>query len=187
MKEKKRLEALYDFAEVDEQSTDTEEEDGTAVSDKADEIRKLTYRIEDNTAEIMNYNSIIETSKKSMKEAKKEYSKAKKEYDSKSFSALVYDILTFVGAFFSLYFLVKWLGDKESQAFEILIYVALAITAWFFLVAFYKNFKLRPLKKKMKHAKELMRDSKTWIEASERGIESIEQENRELKRQKNNL
>ena len=52
MKEKKRLEALYDFGQSDEQSTDAESED-TAASDKANELRKLTYKIEDNTAEII--------------------------------------------------------------------------------------------------------------------------------------
>lgn len=187
MKEKKRLEALYDFAEVDEQSTDTEEEDGTAVSDKADEIRKLTYRIEDNTAEIMNYNSIIETSKKSMKEAKKEYSKAKKEYDNKSFGALVSDILVFVGLFFTVYFLIKWLGDKERAVFEIFLYVSIGFTLFALPGAVYKNYKLCPYKKRMKRAKDLIRDSKTWIEESERGMRLFEEETRNLKKQKKDM
>ena len=187
MKEKKRLEALYDFAEVDEQSTDAEEEDGTAVSDKADEIRKLTYRIEDNTAEIMNYNSIIETSKKSMKEAKKEYSKAKKEYDNKSFGALVSDILVFVGLFFTVYFLIKWLGDKERAVFEIFLYVSIGFTLFALPGAVYKNYKLCPYKKRMKRAKDLIRDSKTWIEESERGMRLFEEETRNLKKQKKDM
>ena len=200
MKEKKRLDSLYSFEDeevveeaVNIEGTGEEGEDGavgntvTEMRTKPSEQRTLTYKIEDSTAEMMNYNAIIETSKKTLKSAKKEYEKVKKEYDSKSFGALVYDILTFAGAFFSVYFLVKWLTDKSVKRFEILLYVSLTATVFFLLFALYKNFKLRPLKKKLKRAKELIRDSKTWIEASERGIENTEQEIRELKRQRNNL
>ncbi|MBE6537395.1 MAG: hypothetical protein E7673_05520 [Ruminococcaceae bacterium] len=183
MKEKEHLEALYDFGEAEAADTKIAE-NGEEGIDRASELRKMTYKIEDNTAEIMNYNSIIETSKKSLKEAKKDYEKAKKEYDSKSYSALVYDILTFLGAFFSVYFLIKWLGEKESSLFETLFYVSAALTAFALLVCLYKNFKLRPYRKRMKRAKNLIRDSKTWIEASEREMQGVEDENRSLKKQR---
>lgn len=184
MKEKKHLEALYDFGNFENDSCEPSEEE---AFDKAAELRRLTYKIEDNTAEIMNYNSIIETSKKSHKSAKKDYLKAKKEYDSKSFGALVFDIITFCCAFFTVYFLIKWLGDKNSQMFKALLYISLAATVLAFLIACYKNFKVRPLKKRMKKAKEIMRDSKTWIEESERGMRLYEDENRALKKQQKGI
>lgn len=179
MKEKKRLEALYNFGDLENDSCEASEEEDF---DKAAELRRLTYKIEDNTAEIMNYNSIIETSKKSLKSAKKDYLKAKKEYDNKSFGALVFDIITFCCAFFTVYFLIKWLGDKNSQLFKALLYISLVATALAFLVALYKSFKVRPFKKRMKKAKGIMRDSKTWIEESERGMRLYEDENRALEK-----
>ena len=187
MKEKKHLDPLYNFAEIDNTEDRAEVEGCDTCYDKVSELRRLTYKIEDNTAEMMNYNSIIETSKKSLKSAKKDYEKAKKEYDAKSFGALVFDILTFLCAFFSGYFFVKWLLDKDSVLFETLLYVFLAATALTLLIALYKNYKVRPLRKKMKRAKELMRDSKTWIAESERGMKQYEDENRALKRQRKGI
>lgn len=186
MKEKNRLESLYNFKDTkDESSANTDSPSGE--SERAQQLRKMTYRIEDSTAEIMNYNSIIETSKKSYKTAKKDYAKAKKKYDSKSFGALLFDIITFLGAFFSVYFLIKWYGEKDSAMFKNLLYISLAVTAAAFLVAVYKNLKVRPYRKKMKSAKDLMRDSKTWIETSEDGMKKAEEENRSLRAQKKNM
>ncbi len=199
MKEKKHLDALYSFEdeEIVEKTVTLEAIDGetdgeepiqiTETYTKPSELRQITYKIEDNSAQMLNYNSIIESSKKTLKEAKKDYAAAKKEYDSKSFGALVYDILTFLGIFFSVYFLVKWLGERESETYEILLYVSLIATACFLFVAFCKNLKLKPLKQKMKHAKDLMRNSKTWIEESEREMKIVEQENSSLKRQRKNM
>jgi len=211
MKEKKHLDALYYFGDeeiVEEEveieknaesadSVFTEENasDGESSCEqkivhtytKPSELRTLTYKIEDNTAEMMNYNAIIESSKKTLKSAKKDYAKAKKEYDSKSFGALIYKIITFLGAFFSVYFLVKWYGDKESSVMKISLYSSLGITALFLLISLYQSYKLRPLKKKMKRAKDLVRDSKTWIDESERGMRLVENENDSLKRQKKNM
>ena len=187
MKEKKRLSALYDFGEAEKTLDGSSDSNSEASYDRADELRRLTYKIEDNTAEMMNYNSIIETSKKSLKEAKKEYTAAKKEYDSKSFGALVADVLVFIGAFFSVYFLVKWLSDKDSSLFKAFLYVSLVFTAATLLYAFYKNFKIRAYRRRMKRAKELMRDSKIWISESERGMRLYEDETRALKKQKKSM
>ena len=71
--------------------------------------------------------------------------------------------------------------------FKTVLCVCVAFTVLSFLVAFYKNFKLRPYKKRMKHAKELMRDSKTWIEESERGMRLYEDENKTLAKQKKSM
>ena len=191
MKSKEYIEALKNFEELnlsrqsaEEAVTENERESEVDIEeyDKDRERRNLTYKIEDNVAELMNYSSIISKSKKSLKWAKKDYAKAKKEYDTKSFGALLFDILTFLGAFFSVYFLVKYWQDKESWIFETLLYVSLIFTAFAFLVAVYKNFKIRPYRKKMKRAKELMQNSKIWIDESERGMKNVEDENRSLKR-----
>ena len=93
----------------------------------------------------------------------------------------------FLGAVFSVYFLVKWYGDKESSVMKISLYLSLGITAVFLLISLYQSYKLRPLKKKMKRAKELVRDSKTWIDESARGMKLVENENNSLKRQNKNM
>ena len=88
MKEKKHLDSLYSFENeevveetVNIEGTGEDGEDGAVVNTvtemrtKPSEQRTLTYKIEDSTAEMMNYNAIIETSKKTLKSAKKEYEK----------------------------------------------------------------------------------------------------------------
>lgn len=151
--------------------------------DKNEAIRRIKTEIEDNDAEIMRYNAIIEKSKKSIRDSKKEYAKAKKEYDMRSFDALVSDIVLFLGAFFTVYFLVKLIGDKSSEMFKALFLVTLVFTAIMIPITFYKNRKVSPYKKTMRHAKDIIRDSKTWIEESEREIKDLKEEKRDLKKQ----
>lgn len=188
MKDKEYLEALKSFEELDSnQNASAVHEEKIEVYDKDDERRKLTYKIEDNVAEMMNYTSIIEKSKKSFKKAKKDYRKAKKEYDGKSFSALVFDILAFLGVVFTVYFFIKRNQNEGKAIFEICLYIFVAFTVCAFAIALYKHFKIRPYKKKMKSAKELMRNSKIWIDESERGMKDVEDENRSLKKQRKNV
>lgn len=199
MKKRKHLDALYHFEdeEIVEEKVTVENSEASQAGEESREItetytkpserRRLAYKMEDNAAEIMNYNAIIESSKKTLKSAKKDYLKAKKEYDSKSFGAFIYKIIMFLGAVFSVYFLVKWYGDKESSVMKISLYLSLGITAVFLIISLYQSYKLRPLKKKMKRAKELVRDSKTWIDESARGMKLVENENNSLKRQKKNM
>ncbi len=191
MKSKEYIEDLKNFEELNFSQKSSVQDENENVEcreyDKDRERRNLTYKIEDNVAELMNYTSIISKSKKSLKWAKKDYVKAKKEYDGKSFGALLFDILTFLGAFFSVYFLIKFLEDRNSLIFEYSLYASLIFTAFAFLVAVYKNFKIRPYKKKMRRARELMRNSKIWIDESSRGIKDVEDENRSLKRQRKRM
>ena len=49
-------------------------------------LREVTYKLEDNTAEIMTYDSIVKNSKHSLRGAKKDYDLAKREYNKKSYS-----------------------------------------------------------------------------------------------------
>lgn len=171
--------ALPIDVEGDEESVRDEE----PIFDKNAAIRRLKSEIDDNDAEIMRYNAIIEKSKKSIRDSKKEYTKAKKEYDNRSFDALVADIITFLSAFFTVYFLIKWTTDRGSEVFRALFLVTLVFTAVMLPFTVLKNIKVRPYKKTMRRAKEVIRDSKTWIEESEREIRILKEERRDLKKQ----
>ena len=157
--------------------------DEEPIFDKNAAIRRLKSEIDDNDAEIMRYNAIIEKSKKSIRDSKKEYTKAKKEYDNRSFDALVADIITFLSAFFTVYFLIKWTSDRGSEVFRALFLVTLVFTAVMLPFAVLKNYKVRPYKKAMRRTRDVIRDSKTWIEESEREIRILKEERRELKKQ----
>ncbi len=172
-----------------ETSADAVGEEGSVrdeepIFDKNAAIRRLKSEIDDNDTEIMRYNAIIEKSKKSIRDSKKEYTKAKKEYDDRSFDALVADIITFLSAFFTVYFLVKWIADRGSEVFRALFLVTLLFTAVMLPFTVLKNYKVRPYKKTMRRARDVIRDSKTWIEESEREIRILKEERRDLKKQK---
>lgn len=158
------------------------------LSGENERAKQVRTRIEDNTAELVNYSSIVSTSKKTYKSAKHDYNKAKREYDKKSFPLLCWTIafLCFAAAALYIYYL------RTSASENIFLYDvglgALGVGALFSLLkAALINIRVKPLRKKMRNARELMLDAKTWIEESASGAILVKDENRELKETKKDL
>ncbi len=151
-----------------------------------DRLKAVTVKIEDNTAEIINYNAIVNSSKKTLKSAKHDYNKAKREYDKKSFPLWVHSIFTvclFILAGY-LYYIRKPDSDYVLL-FDILLGATLVLALIELIRSALLNRKVKPLRIKMKNAKQLMIDSKTWISESEKGAKLVEGENRGLGDRKN--
>ncbi len=151
-----------------------------------DRVKGVTVKMEDNVAEIINYNSIVNTSKKTLKSAKHEYESAKRKYDKKSFPLWVHSIVTV--CFLAISGYLYSIREPEAKLvifFDILIGAVLVLALIELLRSLLIRRKLKPLRVQMKKAKQLMLDSKTWIEESERGAKNFEDYNRSLKEQKN--
>ena len=150
--------------------------------------RSVRTRIEDNTAELANYDSIVATSKKTYKSAKHDYNKAKRQYDKKSFPLLCWTVAMVCLAAAALYvYYIRTSVTENTYLYDIAL-GALGIGAVFSaLKAALLGIKVRPLKKQMRKARELMLDSKTWIEESESGAVIVKEENRELKEVRRDL
>ena len=146
-----------------------------------DRMRSVQANIEDNTASIINYNSIVSTSKKTLKTAKNDYSKAKREYDKKSYPLWVNSIITV--CLVALIGYLCYIRDGGSRYIVIYDYVIIGlsvIASLYLLKSLFISFRLRKLRRRIKHDKELMRDSRVWISESERGAHDVEQINRVL-------
>lgn len=142
---------------------------------------QVRVRIEDNTAELLNYDSIVSTSKKTYKNAKQDYNKTKREYDKKSFPLLCFMIAMISFAVAAIYVYHLRSSVSENTALYDIAVGALGIAATYSaLRAAFLGRKVKPLKKKMRHLRDLMRDSKTWISESESGALVVKEENREL-------
>ena len=151
-------------------------------------MREVTYKLEDNTAEIMTYDSIVKNSKHSYKGAKKDYESAKREYDKKSYPSFLWYVITVVFAIADAFLYVQKTSQPEkAEMFNVLLIVSLAFTAYAFLSAFVKGLKVKPIKKRMREAKEMMSNSEIWIKESTQGIKTVEKENRGLKTRKSDF
>lgn len=145
------------------------------------DVRSAKYRIEDNEAEIINYDGIAQSSKKSLKQAKHDYECAKREYDKKSFPAFFWNIITVIAIIASVYlYFTKNTVESYDTLFKILTVFSFVFTAFAFLKALVKTLKVRPIKKRIKQSKELMRNSQLWMEEADRGMRSTENTNRSL-------
>ena len=149
---------------------------------ESDRARKVRTKIEDNSAEIANYGSIVSTSKKTYKSAKHDYNKAKREYDKKSFPLLCWMIalLCFAAAAVYAYYLRR-AATENLYLYDIAIGALGVGAAFSALKAAIINRKVKPIKKKMLKARELMSDSKLWIEESESGALAVKAQTRSLK------
>ena len=150
-----------------------------------DRVKGVNVRIEDNIAEIINYNSIVTTSKKTLKSAKHDYQSAKRKYDKKSFPLWVHSIITVCLLAIAGY--VWYLRAPEGKfvfLYDVLIGGILVVAAIELFRSLLISRKLKPLRVQMKRAKQLMLDSKTWIEESEKGAKTVDEENKSLKEQK---
>ena len=151
-----------------------------------DRLRGVTVKMEDNTAEIINYNAIVDSSKKTLKSAKHDYNKAKREYDKKSFPLWVHSIFTVcLLAIAGYLYYIRKPDSAYVLLFDILLGASLVLAFIELIRALLINRKVKPLRRKMKNAKQLMIDSKTWISESERGAKLVEGENRGLGEKKN--
>ena len=160
----------------------------SALRGEDERVRRVNIRIEDNTAGLANYSSIVETSKKTYKSAKHDYNKAKREYDKKSFPLLVWTIAFLCFAAAAIYVYYMRLGAAENLFLYDIATGALGIGALYSAArALIINRKVKPLRRKMRHARELMRDSEIWISESERGAALVKDENRGLRDEKRDL
>lgn len=151
-----------------------------------DRIKHVNIEMEDNIAGIVNYNSIVHTSKKTLKSAKHEYQNAKRKYDKKSVPFMIHSAITVC-----LLVLAGYLNHlRMSEAKLVFLYNVLLGAVLLFAVvelgrSVFIGIRLKPLRKQMKKAKQLMLDSKTWIEESKKGIKNVDEQNISLKGQKN--
>ena len=148
------------------------------------DLKDVKYKIEDNTAEIMTYDSIVKNSKHSLRDAKKDYELAKREYNKKSYPSFFWSLITVALMVIDVFL---YFEKAKSELYGVLLIVSLAATAFAFLNAFIKGLKIRPIKKRMKKAKEMMNNSEIWIRESSIGIKTVEKENRGLKARKSDL
>ena len=156
------------------------------VKGEDNRIKGVTVKMEDNVAEIINYNSIVNTSKKTYKSAKHEYESTKRKYDKKSFPLWLHSIVTACLLAVAIYLYSTRNPDARFVFFLDILIGAVLVFALIELVrVLLIKRKLKPLRVQMKNAKQLMLDSKTWIEESKKNAKEVEESNRELKEQKN--
>lgn len=158
------------------------------VRAECERAKQVRTKIEDNTAALENYHSIVSTSKKTYKSAKHDYNKAKREYDKKSFSLWCWTIafLCFAAVAVYVFYLRKNAGENIIL-YNIGAGVLGICAAYSALRSALINLKVRPIRKKMRDARELMSDSKAWIEQSEDGAFAVKEETKGLKESRRDL